>query len=343
MILRLLRTRVVAGEEPRLQQFIRDEAVGRALQMNGLLSFQPALRTTPEGLELIIVSTWAGFDEIASAGADVNGPLVLPGSESMLFDVHAEHYELVIGEARSMPLREARLRLTRIPIRPGAEAAYYRTVREWSDRLLDETGMVAFTLGRRVQGRHDEIVAVQIWEDEAALREAAGADVDRPMGEDELSRFWAADPSIEHFDALTATEPRPNAPAILLADDDRRYVHATPAAARLSGHSLARLLTMRVEDVARATERAAVPEAWSRFVADGRMGGPYVLERPDGTEVQVRFAAKANTPWPGSHASLLVPADAEGAEGTEDATADELDVDAALADAGLVARYRPAG
>ena len=176
--------------------------------------------------------------------------------------------------------------------------------------------------------------------DETALREAAGADLDRPMGEDELSRYWAAEPAIEHFEALTATEPRPNAPAILLADDDRRYVHATPAAARLSGHSLARLLTMRVEDVARATERAAVPEAWSRFVADGSMGGPYILERPDGTEVEVRFAAKANTPWPGSHASLLVPAGAVGPDGTD---AGDLDVDAALVDAGLVARYAQPG
>ena len=61
------------------------------------------------------------------------------------------------------------------------------------------------------------------------------------------------------------------------------------------------------------------------------MAGPYVLERPDGSEVAVRFASKANAPWPGSHASLLVPAE------TEDPA--ELDVDRALVDAGLVARY----
>jgi PAS domain-containing protein len=158
------------------------------------------------------------------------------------------------------------------------------------------------------------------------------------MGGPELSRFWAAEPTIEHFDALTAIEPHANAPAILLADDQRRYVHATPAAARLSGHSLARLLTMRVEDVARAADRAAVPEAWDRFVADGSMRGPYVFERPDGSEVEVRFSAKANAPWPGAHASLLVPTDAEAHDDGAD-----LDIDAALVEAGLVARYAPAG
>lgn len=337
MILRLLRARVRPNEGARLQRFIRDEAVSRALRIPGLRSFQPALRPTTTGVELLIVSTWDGFDELVAAGTNLDAPLGMPGSEEMLEDSRAEHYELVIGEARSMPLHEAKLRLTRIPIRSGMEASYYETVRHWSDRLLDEAGMVAFTLGRRVVGRQDEIVAVQVWEDEAALVEAAGANVDRPMGETELSRFWAAEPAIEHFDALTATEPHADAPAILLADDDRRYVHATPAAARLSGRSLARLLTMRVEDIARAADREAVPEVWGRFLAEGSMDGPYVLQRPDGSLVEVRFLAKANSPWPGSHASLLVPAGPQADDDTE------LDIEEALVDAGLVARYARAG
>jgi len=90
---------------------------------------------------------------------------------------------------------------------------------------------------------------------------------------------------------------------------------------------------MRVDDVTRTSERAAVPEAWNKFVAAGSSSGPFVLQRPDGTEVQVKFAARANTPWPGSHASLLVPADATSDD------EDDLDIDTALADAGLVARY----
>ena len=333
MILRVLRARVIAGEEARLARFIRDEAVAGALQVPGLLSFQPAVRESRAGTELVIVSTWTGFDDLVAAGRDLDRPVLVPNPETMLADSHAEHYELVIGEARSMPLREAKLRLTRIPIRPNAEAAYYEAVRQWADRLLDETGMVAFSLGRRVVGRQDEIVAAQVWQDEAALLEAAGSDLERPMGTPELSRFWAAEPAIEHFDALTAVEPRPNAPAILVTDDNRRYVHATPAAARLSGRPLARLLTMRVEDVTRPSEREGIPAAWEQFIAEGSMRGPYTLARPDGSEVEVRFASKANAPWPGSHASLLVAAD------ETDDPEEELDVDEALAEAGLVARY----
>jgi PAS domain-containing protein len=333
MILRILRARVLPGEEERLRQFVRDEAVAQALRADGLLSFQPAIRETPAGTELVVVSTWNDYADIGARGSDLNAPLSVPGAASMLIDSRAEHYELVIGEARAMPLREAKLRLTRIPIRRNMEAAYYGAVRRWSDRLLDEAGMVAFSLGRRVVGREDEIVAAQVWQDEAAIREAAGADVEAPMGQDELAGFWASEPKIEHFDALTAVEARPDAPALLVADNERRYVHATPAAARLSGRPLARLLTMRVEDVTRPAERAAVPEAWSRFVAKGAVHGPYVLERPDGSEVAVRYAARANTPWPNAHTSLMV-ADGDDAE---------LDVDRALADAGLVARYAPAG
>lgn len=333
MILRVLRARVIAGEEARLARFVRDEAVANALKVPGLLSFQPAVRATRAGDELVIVSTWTGFDDLVAAGRDLDAPMLMPDSDTMLADSHAEHYELVIGEARAMPLREAKLRLTRIPIRPNVEASYYESVRRWADRLLDEAGMVAFSLGRRVVGRQDEIVAAQIWQDESALREAAGSDLARPMGGPELSEFWAAVPAIEHFDALTAVEPRPNAPAILVADDDRRYVHATPAASRLSGRPLARLLTMRVEDVGRPSERDAVPAAWEQFIADGSMRGPYVLERPDGSEVEVRYASKANAPWPGSHTSLLVPT------GEAVDTDEELDVDEALIEAGFVARY----
>jgi PAS domain-containing protein len=332
LILRLLRARVAAGEESHLQQYVRDTAVARAFQVPGLCTFQPALRRIASGFELVIVSTWNGFDEITAAGLNLDSPIIMPGSEAMLEDSHAEHYELVIGEARAMPLRQARLRLTRIPIKRGAESQYYEAVRGWSDRLLDEAGMVAFTLGRRVVGQLDEIVAVQVWQDECSLREAAGVDVERPMGQQELSRFWAAEPSIEHFDAITVTEPREDAPAILLVDDERRYVHATPAAEQLSGRSLARLLTLRVEDMASADERDAVSQAWDQFVAQGTMRGPFILTRPDGTRVKVHYVAKANTPWPGSHVSLMVPMDANVADG-------DLDVEAALADAGLVARY----
>jgi PAS domain-containing protein len=329
LILRVYRALVAEGEGPRLVELIRDGAMTEALSTKGLLSFQPAFRETAAGTELLVVSTWMGLDELAAKGLDLDAPLLVPSMAAMLAPRRPEHYELVIGEARAMPLRAAKLRLIRIPIRANGQAAYYAAVRTWADRLLDETGLVAFNLGRRVVGRVDEIVAAMLFEDEAALLDAAGSDVDRPMGGAELSEFWAAAPEIEHFDAMTVVEPRRDAPAILLADDDRRYVHVTPAAARLTARPLARLLTMRVEDIAPAEQRPEVLAAWNAFMAEGSMEGPFTIHRPDGSSVEVLFAAKANAPWPGVHASLLAPL-GDGAE---------LDIDQALAEAGLVARY----
>ncbi|HEY4227073.1 MAG TPA: hypothetical protein VGM49_01955 [Candidatus Limnocylindrales bacterium] len=329
MILRIHRAGVLSGERGRLQRFVHDEAMASALSVQGLLSFLPAVRDVEDGTELVVVSTWAGVDQLTAAGTDLDGPLAIPGAARMLTKSHADHFELVIGEARSMPLREGKLRLIRIPIRTNREAAYYEAVRRWADGLLDESGLVAFTLGRRVEGRQDEIVAAMLWEDEAALIDAAGSDVERPMGALELAEFWAAEPLIEHFDALTVVDPRTDAPAILLVDDDRRYIHATPAAARITGRSLARLLTMRIDDIAPAAQRHGVAAAWDQFVVDGSMRGPWVVERPDGSQVEITYASKANAPWPGVHASLLAPA----GDGVD------LDLDQALVEAGLVARY----
>jgi hypothetical protein len=89
---------------------------------------------------------------------------------------------------------------------------------------------------------------------------------------------------------------------------------------------------MRVDDLFRATDRDAVPGWWDQFLTNGSSAGPYVLARPDGSEIPVRYASKANAPWPGSHASVVVPAD-----GIEPAS--DLDVDRALVDAGFVAKY----
>src|SRR5262245_41529466 len=125
MILRVLRARVIDGESPRLLRFIRDEAVANALAVPGLLSLQPAVRESKAGVELVIVPTWSGFEEMTAASRELDAPLSMPGSAAMLTDAHAEHYELVLGEARAMPLRQAKLRLIRIPIKPNAEAAYY--------------------------------------------------------------------------------------------------------------------------------------------------------------------------------------------------------------------------
>jgi hypothetical protein len=68
---------------------------------------------------------------------------------------------------------------------------------------------------------------------------------------------------------------------------------------------------------------------WKHFVAKGSLDGAIRLARPDGSSVEVRFSARARTPWPGCHVSMLTPPD----------SADVPDIAKALIDAGFVARY----
>jgi PAS domain-containing protein len=142
---------------------------------------------------------------------------------------------------------------------------------------------------------------------------------------------WSDYFSSQHFDAYDAVAQVPARPgsehALLLADDDRQYLFVSPAAARLLGRPAARILGCRVEDVTAPSMRDRVGELWRAFVDAGSQSADFALARPDGSVVDVHYEARANTPWPGVHASVL---------GVSTVL---VDFDAALAASGIVARY----
>jgi PAS domain S-box-containing protein len=90
--------------------------------------------------------------------------------------------------------------------------------------------------------------------------------------------------------------------AMLLADDDSRYVDANPAACRLLQRPLNELLGMRVGDVTPAG--VDVDALWREFLTRGELRGEYVLQRPDRSTVDVEFHATANV-LPGRHLSVV--------------------------------------
>ena len=89
--------------------------------------------------------------------------------------------------------------------------------------------------------------------------------------------------------------------AMLIADDDGRYLDGNPAALALLGVDRARLLTMSVADIA-ATPRA--PDVWPAFLRRGTMVGDVELRRADGELRTVEFRAVAHI-LPGRHLSVL--------------------------------------
>ena len=91
--------------------------------------------------------------------------------------------------------------------------------------------------------------------------------------------------------------------AILLADDDGRYVDANPAACSLLGRPREALLALGVADVLAASPEDACRQ-WQAFLAAGRVSGEVELLRPDGTHRVARFGAVAGI-QPGVHLSIL--------------------------------------
>lgn len=329
MILRIFRARVRPGREDDLAAFIRDDAIAGALRTEGLRSFQPGVRTVSGGRELVLVSTWRDFADIQGAGPSLDSPLAVPGAAEMVEGGRAEHLELVWGSSRALPLRDGVLRIAHLAIQPRFESTYFSDLRAAADGLLDTAGLTALTVGRRTTPTGVEAVVVTIWEDRVALDEALERTGDGRSLFASLAGFQTGPIDVVEFEALAAVAPRSDAPAILVADDESRYIHATPAAARLTGRSVARLLTLRVQDIAGPDIRPQVPELWKQFLDAGASSGSFTVARPNGTEARVVFQARTGVPWPGTHSSLLVPED----EPTD------IDLDTALAQSGLVARY----
>ncbi len=92
--------------------------------------------------------------------------------------------------------------------------------------------------------------------------------------------------------------------ALLVSDDDRRYVAANPAASRLLGLSPEQLLGRRVDDFLPEADANTVEALWADFLEAGSQRGEMTLRRADGDDVFVDYAAVARY-LPGRHLSIL--------------------------------------
>jgi PAS domain S-box-containing protein len=91
--------------------------------------------------------------------------------------------------------------------------------------------------------------------------------------------------------------------AILIADDDARFVDANPAACELFGYSREQLVQLTIWDLTPEETRERGRRAWREFLATGRWSGEYTVQRQDGTHFEVEFRAVANF-VPGLHLSV---------------------------------------
>ena len=92
--------------------------------------------------------------------------------------------------------------------------------------------------------------------------------------------------------------------AMVIIDDDRRYVHANVAASRLLGVDAKRLIGRRVDEFALAATREGYDEVWASLLRDGHHDGEYELVRGDGSRVAVESTIRARVA-PGRHLSIM--------------------------------------
>lgn len=90
--------------------------------------------------------------------------------------------------------------------------------------------------------------------------------------------------------------------AMLIADDEGRYIDANPAACELLGLCKADVLGCRISDFAEPHFDFA--QAWCSFLEQGRVTGEFRLMRPDGTVREVEYASTANF-LPHRHLAVL--------------------------------------
>jgi PAS domain S-box-containing protein len=95
-----------------------------------------------------------------------------------------------------------------------------------------------------------------------------------------------AEPNVQSILLGDAIEHAPA--AVLVADDDGRYVAVNTFACRMLGYARGELLELSVTDVARYPE---APQEFAEFVGARERTGTSLLRRKDGSEVEFSYRA----------------------------------------------------
>ncbi len=93
--------------------------------------------------------------------------------------------------------------------------------------------------------------------------------------------------------------------AVMITDDDGRYVFVNKAAERLFGLPREQILGKKVSDFVAPMRETYTKRLWSEFRENGEQAGVFIISRPDGTDQAIRYSAVTNF-IPGYHLSVAV-------------------------------------
>jgi PAS domain S-box-containing protein len=116
--------------------------------------------------------------------------------------------------------------------------------------------------------------------------------------------------------------------AMLIADDERRFIAVNPAGCDLLGASATEVCSGTVDDFTAPDLLGDLPDAWTTFLVEGRLGREWAFVRPNGDRRDVEMGATARVA-PGQHLAILH--DVTVRKRTEQELARRLDQQAAVA------------
>ena len=79
--------------------------------------------------------------------------------------------------------------------------------------------------------------------------------------------------------------------AIVVVDDQRRFVRVNRSAIRVYRMPVAQLLQSRLDDFSPPEHAGILEDLWGKFASDGTQWGHYEIRRADGTRAMVEYRA----------------------------------------------------
>jgi len=309
VIIRLLRGMVPIGQEAHLVERLRRLDLDKAPPA-GFVGVTLGVRRTGDSLGFLALSTWTSIEAIAAATSGLPDQ-ALPSQPAgrALESVAIDLFE--VPEGPPLPVgvdRGGALGIVWARVAPHAEAAAHEMIRAVGPEV-GAAGVAGIHVGRRVVDDQTELVVVASWRDRLALHEFAQHRARGTLDPAflELMTEWR----FETYDCVVAgtVSVPPAGPAVLLADDQARYIDASPGIETLIGLPAELVLRQSLADLTPPAERPATTQRWAEFLAAGEAQGTFDILRPDGAIQPVAFRALADCPRPGIHASVLTRPD----------------------------------
>jgi heme-degrading monooxygenase HmoA len=182
LILRLVRGRILPGQHEAVRAGLA-ASFSQVRQMAGLLQAHLALRSSAEGNEFAVITTWATPDAtMAAFGPQANRVLSLPGVSEHLDFRTIEHFEVDESVVVHEDVPPALVRIAIGGIALGEDVEVQQELR----RRIPELGreVVAATVGRRIRDRMVEVAFVTMWSSQPA-----GRPLDEPVVPDVAERY----------------------------------------------------------------------------------------------------------------------------------------------------------